>query len=185
MNVKKISKAKIAAIYANALYEAALEKNNPENVFADVRKLLSAIEADTDFAAYMANPMNGEQDKKEILSAVAGKIRLGAETLGCLEVVLENRRFAELTQILKTFEHLYYQKKDIVEVEVDSVKPLSAVQDKKLRENLEKVLGKKIAVTYAVKPEILGGLRVRYGSDMIDDTLAHKLNRLEIMMKGE
>lgn len=183
--MKKLSKAKIAATYANALYAAALEKNNLETVFADVRKLLPAIEADADFTAYMANPMRSDRDKKDVLAAVAAKIRLEAETLGCLETVLENHRFAELAQILKAFEHVYYQKKDIVEVEVDSVKPLSAAQDKKLKANLEKVLGKKIAVTYAVKPEILGGLRVRFGSDMIDDTLAHKLNRLEIMMKGD
>lgn len=183
--MKKISKAKIAATYANALYQAAVEKNNLERVFADVRNLLPLVEADADFAAYMANPLWNDDDKKDVLNKVARKAGLDAETLRCLDIVSENRRFGELMQILKAFEHIYYQKKDIVEVEVDSVKPLSAAQDKKLKDNLEKSLGKKVTVTYTVKPEILGGLRIRFGSDMIDDTLAHKLNRLEIMMKGE
>lgn len=183
--MKKISKAKIAATYANALYQAAVEKNNLERVFADVRKLLPLVEADPEFAAYMANPLWLDKDKADVLRQVAAKTGMDSETFRCLEVISENRRFAELSEILKAFEHIYYQKKNIIEVEVDSVKPLSAAQDKKLRANLEKSLGRNVAVAYAIKPEILGGLRVRFGSDMIDDTLIHKLNRLEIMMKGE
>lgn len=183
--MKKISKAKIAATYANALYQAAVEKNNLERVFSDVRDLLPLVEANPEFAAYMANPLWSDKDKADVLQQVAARAKMDGETLRCLEIVLENRRFAELVQILKAFEHVYYQKKNIVEVEVDSVKPLSAAQDKKLRASLEKSLGRSVVVAYAIKPEILGGLRVRFGSDMIDDTLIHKLNRLEIMMKGE
>ena len=183
--MKKISKTKIATTYANALYAAALEKNNLEGVFADIQKLIPAIRKNTDFIMYMANPLLDDVSKKEMLKAISQKIGLDKETLHCLEVVLENRRFAELSLILEAFRHLYYQKKNIVEVEVDCVKPLSTSQDKKLKSNLEKSLGKKIVVSYTITPEILGGLRVKFGSNMIDDTLVNKLNRLEIMMKGD
>ena len=76
-------------------------------------------------------------------------------------------------------------KNNIAEVSVDSAKALSVAQDKKLKANLEKVLGKKVVLTYTVLPEVLGGLRIKFGSEMFDDTIAAKLNRLEIMMKGE
>ena len=61
---------------------------------------------------------------------------------------------------------------------------LSAAQVKKLEASLEKLLKQKVLVSYLVKPEVLGGLKVKYGSNMIDDTLLGKLNRLEQVMKG-
>ena len=183
MNVKKVSKAKIATTYANALYAAAVEKNNLEQIFADVHRLVSSVS--DEFVSYMSSPLWSDEDKADVLRQVAKKVKINDETLRCLEVVMENRRFGELSDILRAFEHVYYQKKNIIEVAVDSVKPLSSAQDKKLRTNLEKSLGQKVVVAYSINPEILGGLRIRFGSDMIDDTLIQKLNRLEIMMKGE
>jgi len=79
---------------------------------------------------------------------------------------------------------LYYQKHGIAEVEVSSVKPLSASQNKKLIAELEAKIGKKVVAKYVLAPELLGGLRIKYGSNMIDDSIMGKLNRLEIMMKG-
>ena len=70
------------------------------------------------------------------------------------------------------------------EVEVETVKQLSATQNKKLQQNLEKMLDKKVVVTYKITPELIGGLRIKFGSEMIDNSLVSKLNRLEIEMKG-
>ena len=73
---------------------------------------------------------------------------------------------------------------EVPEVEVETVKQLSAAQDKKLQQNLEKILSKKVVLAYKITPEIIGGLRIKFGSEMIDNSLASKLNRLEIEMKG-
>lgn len=183
--MKKISKAQIATTYANALYMAAIEKNSLPQVFADVQKLVTVLDAEKEFVSYMCNPLWKAQDKLDVLKKIAAKIKISAETLRCLDVVLENGRFAEIAQILAAFIHSYYQKNNIAEVSVDSAKALSVAQDKKLKANLEKVLGKKVVLTYTVLPEVLGGLRIKFGSEMFDDTIAAKLNRLEIMMKGE
>ena len=85
---------------------------------------------------------------------------------------------------MQEFIHLYHQKNNIAEVEVQSAQALSAAQVKKLEASLEKLLKQKVLVSYLVKPEVLGGLKVKYGSNMIDDTLLGKLNRLEQVMKG-
>lgn len=94
------------------------------------------------------------------------------------------RPFAELPQILEAFRHVYYIRHDIAEVEVGTVRELSAAQDKKLRANLEKMLSRKVVVKYEIKPELLGGLVIKFNSNMIDDSLKSKLNRLELVMKG-
>ena len=82
------------------------------------------------------------------------------------------------------WKHVYYIRHDIAEVEVGTVRELSAAQDKKLRANLEKMLSRKVVVKYEIKPELLGGLVIKFNSNMIDDSLKSKLNRLELVMKG-
>lgn len=182
--MKKDSKTKIARVYALALYQAAEQENVVAQVSDDMLKLLEAVRAEPEIVKSLANPIWGIQDKKLALKAVADKMHLRAETLNCLNLIAENNRFGELALILENFKHVYYQKHDIAEVDIQSVKALSANQEKLLKTNLEKMLLQKIVVNYEIKPELLGGLVIKFNSNMIDDSLKGKLSRLELVMKG-
>lgn len=182
--MKKVSKSKIVSTYAQALYEGALENKAVAKVFADIEKLIPLLKEDNSIIKYLANPIWDVEAKKAAMKEVAIKVGLCTETLNCLDVIADNNRFAELLLILEGFRHLYYQKNDIIEVEVQTVKSFGSNQDKQLKDNLEKVLAKKVIVKYEIKPELLGGLIIKYGSSMIDDSIKGKLNRLELIMKG-
>ena len=183
--VKKISKTKVATTYAKALLDAALEKKDLNKVVADVGVLNEVLAGDDEFISYMTNPMYSDEDKKSLLSGVLKKVKFSAITSQFLEVLFENRRLGDLALVGSEFLHLYYAYNKIAEVEVESVQKLSATQNKKIVSVLEKKLNQKVIVTNKLNPELLGGLRVRMGSKMFDDTIATKLNNLEIMMKGE
>ncbi len=182
--VKKESKIKIATTYAEALFQGALQDGDAKAVIRDIDLLLDQAAGYRQAIVMLANPLWGIDDKKAALKEVAGKLKLAPETLRCLNVMAENNRFSEFELILKAYRSLYLQKHDIVEVAVETVKELSVAQDKALRENLKAFLKKDVLVNYVIKPEILGGLTVSFGSDMIDDSLKGKLNRLESIMKG-
>lgn len=183
--MKKISKTKIAATYAQALLDAAVEKKTLAKVFADVAVLQEATASDADLVKYMTNPLWAETDKQSVLGTIAKKFKLVTETANALTAILQNRRFAELPLILDEFVHLYYRHQNIAEVEVDSAVKLTAAQTKKISTVLENKLKRQIVLEAKVFPELIGGLRIKVGSKMFDDTIAAKLNRLEIMMKGE
>lgn len=182
--MKKISKTKIATTYASALLEAALEKKTQDKVFADVLTMCDAA-AGSELVKYMTNPLWAEADKRAALADIGRKLKLTEITQNALHAVLENGRFAELSLILEEFVHLYYRQENMAEVSVDSAAKLSAAQTKKLVAVLENKLQRKVVLEAKVCPELIGGLRLKVGSKMFDDTIAAKLNRLEIMMKGE
>ena len=182
--VKKESKIKIATTYAEALFQGALQDGDAKAVIRDIDLLLDQASGYRQAIVMLANPLWGNNNKKAALKEVAGKLKLAPETLRCLNVMAENNRFSEFELILKAYRSLYLQKHNIVEVAVETVKKLSDAQDKALRENLKTFLKKDVLVNYVIKPEILGGLTVSFGSDMIDDSLKGKLNRLESIMKG-
>ncbi len=182
--MKKVSKSKIASTYATALYAAADGKHCTEKVWKDVANLADMIAENKEWIAFIANPIASEQDKKDILQTIGKELKLDEETKNWLEVIWENGRFNDFSAIVDEFKHVYYRKNNVVEVEVNTVKTLSSYQNEKLRKNLEKMLNKKVVVTYQVMPELIGGLRIKFGSEMIDNSVLSKLNRLENEMKG-
>ena len=183
--MKKISKAKLAKTYALALYEAAAERKSVEKIWNDVLKLQTFLKDDVSFSSYLSSPLWEEKDKEDVLKKTAQVLKLDEETLQCLQIVSENHRIVELPLILEYFKQIYYQKSNVAEVVVETIQPLSAVQNKKLSALLEKFFAKKVVIDYQINPSILGGLRLKCESEMIDDSLSAKLNYLENLMKGK
>ena len=185
LKVKKSSKTKIARVYALALYEVAEARKCTDKVLKEAAALQQVITQNPDLEAYLASPLYEEKDKEDVLKKTAKALSLSAETLSCLEVITQNHRIADLKAILEMYASVYYQKNNIAEVFVETVKKLSPAQDKKLGAVLQKLFGKQVVVSYQLNPSLIGGLRVKNGSEMFDDSLANKLNHLENLMKGK
>ena len=183
--MKKISKAKLARTYALALYEVAADKRCLEKIWNDILKLQAFLKEDSAFSSYLSSPLWDEKDKQDVLKKTAQVLKLDEETLRCLQIVSANHRIVELPLIFECFKQVYYQKSNIAEVVVETIQPLSAVQNKKLSALLEKFFAKKVVIDYQINPSILGGLRLKCESEMIDDSLSAKLNYLENLMKGK
>ena len=71
-----------------------------------------------------------------------------------------------------------------VAADVVSAEPLSDRQVADLRAALKASLGKDVALNQRVDAALIGGLIVKVGSRMIDDSLKTKLNSLRLAMKG-
>jgi len=48
-----------------------------------------------------------------------------------------------------------------------------------IKTNLEKVYGAGLDVSYAVNPQLIGGLRIQVGSDLYDGSVKTRLEKLE------
>jgi len=68
--------------------------------------------------------------------------------------------------------------------EVTSAEKLSAAHVKDLKAALKSSLGRDVQLSTRVDAAILGGLIVKVGSRMIDNSLKTKLDNLKIAMKG-
>ena len=173
--MQKESKYKTAASYAEAWFEAATESNSEEKVFAEVKLIRESLESD----ALLWNTMISSRVSEDFIEDIAHKAKLSVISTNTLKLIAENGRLNLLEQITDDFVHLFYKKKGIVEVMVDTAVALNATQDKKLRKVLKDKLQSEIELTYRIKPEVLGGLAISFDSFLIDDTLASKLKKFE------
>ena len=58
------------------------------------------------------------------------------------------------------------------------------IQKNNITNQLKSILGDKLSLSFDVDKNIMGGLIVKVGSKMIDTSLANKINKLKIAMKG-
>ncbi|MEX5716766.1 F0F1 ATP synthase subunit delta [Geodermatophilus maliterrae] len=58
---------------------------------------------------------------------------------------------------------------------VITAQPLSATQEQRLRDVLGRIYGRAIGLQVTVDPDVLGGLVVRVGDEVIDGSVAHRL----------
>jgi F-type H+-transporting ATPase subunit delta len=67
---------------------------------------------------------------------------------------------------------------------VQTARPLSVPQVKAVAERLEAAYGRKIALDQVVEPDLVAGLRITVGNDVIDGTVRARLDDLRLRLAG-
>jgi F-type H+-transporting ATPase subunit delta len=79
---------------------------------------------------------------------------------------------------------LVAQSKGEVAAEVTSAEPLADAHLEELKAAIKASIGRDVDLALKIEPAILGGLIVKVGSRMVDNSLKTKLQNLRIAMKG-
>ena len=170
--------------YAGALFELATEDNSTEEVAGQLKRLGAAIDQSEDLNRVVRSPVCSAGDQVVAMSSIASEIGISGTTLNFLKLVAKNRRLSALPDIIKAYATIHSLSKGEIAGEVTSAEQLSADQLSDLKAALKSSLGRDVALTTRVDSSILGGLIVKVGSRMMDNSLKTKLQTLKIAMKG-
>ncbi|WP_236643669.1 F0F1 ATP synthase subunit delta [Flavisphingopyxis soli] len=176
--------ASLGGRYAIALFDLANERGALGAVESSLAKLGEAIAQSSDFRALITNPMLSRAQAGKAVDAVAASLGLDSLTRDFLGVVSANHRLAELPAMARAFKLLAADQRGEVDAEVVSARPLSSGQVTALKAKLKTRVGRDVTLTQKTDPEILGGLIVKIGSQMIDSSIRTRLNTLALAMKG-
>ncbi len=176
--MKKVSKSKVASVYAQAMYDAA---TNKEKIFTEVRSLLSATKDSSLLKDFLSNPIIDFSKKQKTLQS----INLSTTLTKSLEVITKNSRSADLDDILQEFLRIYYKKNNILEVEVVSTYQLSKQELVKIEKKIKQNTNQNAVINNVINKDILGGLIIKYNSQMQDVSILGKINQVKRLMKGE
>src|SRR3546814_914829 len=134
--------------------------------------------------ALTTSPLVGRTAAAATIKAVSESLGLDPLTQDFLGVLAENRRLAQIGGIIRAFTLLVSNHRGETTAEVTSAHPLSADQVSALAAQLKSRVGRDVAIDLKVDPQILGGLVVKMGSQMIDSSIRTRLNTLAQAMKG-
>ena len=180
--------ASLGGRYALALFELAQGASKGgasiDQVEASLRTVREALDASDDFRALTVSPVVQRGVATRAVLATADHLGVDATTRSFLGVLAENRRLGELPAIIRAFRKLAANYRGETTAEVTSAHALSDDQVTELKQQLRQRVGREVSVDLAVDPDLLGGLVVRIGSQMIDSSIRTRLNALTSAMKG-
>lgn len=170
--------------YASALFELANEEKATEEVSRQLKTFQAAIDQSDDLNRLVRSPVFSSEDQIAALEGVAGQLGITGATLNFLKLSAKNRRLSAVPDMIKAYATLLATSKGEIAGEVTSAEPLSGQQIEDLKAALKSSLGRDVALSTRVDSSILGGLIVKVGSRMMDNSLKTKLQTLKIAMKG-
>lgn len=176
--------ASLGGRYALALFELAEQNRSIDQVEQSLAGVREALDQSPELRALISSPVIGRGPATKAVLAAADQLGVDPTTKSFLGVLAENRRLGQLPQIMRAFRLLAARHRGEVTAEVTSAHPLGPDQVTELKHQLRQRLGREVSVDLAVDPDLLGGLVVRIGSQMIDSSIRTRLNALASAMKG-
>ena len=174
----------LAGRYATALFELAGTEGALDAVADELRRLGDMIQGSGDLQRLVRSPVISREDQRRAMAALVERAGMGELIGRFIGVVADNRRLFALPAMIEAYLDLLARHRGETTAEVVSARALTGRQIEALGASLKKAVGGKVAVHARVDPELLGGLVVKVGSRMVDSSLASKLQRLGLAMKG-
>jgi F-type H+-transporting ATPase subunit delta len=161
--------------YAQAYFDLARREGKIPQRRDD---LVSAVEtlSTPEVADALTNPRLGRSDRTRLALAVLEGVGEPARNL--VRLLIERARLGALGDLVETYDALSDRESGVVRADVTTAIPV----DEELRKQISQALGAKLGADVQTEvrqdPTILGGLIIRIGDRVIDDSIATRLQQL-------
>ena len=186
-NLQQINRSVVR--YSNALYGISVDKGIQNRMYEESKELLSIFSTNTNFNTIFKSQLLNKKKQISVVSNLFSekkekKIQVSKDLLGLIMLLATNSRLNILEGVLKRYLELHISDNKEIEVKVSSVVKIND----SLENNLKKILSKngklKVKIINLIDKDLLGGLIIQIGSNLIDTSIRTKLNRVKNAMKG-
>lgn len=174
----------LAARYAQALLDLADEKKKLDAVAEDLRGLQQLLAENDELRRFIRNPLYGRTRQMAAMKRIMDDAGVDAITANFAQLVARNGRLFALPEMARAYLDELARRRGEVTAQVTTARELTDKQAQQLEEALRQSVGGKVHLRTAVDRSLIGGMVVRVGSRMVDNSLRSKLNRLEHALKG-
>jgi len=171
-------KGAVAGRYAEALYEIAVRDDIVDSLEKELKAVVESVEISPELKKVLYHPRISAGEKKEVIKSLFAE-RLSQVTVSFLSMVIDRQRESFLGDMVAAFVELANQARNITDIHVTSATELTAKQKKMMSDNLCRVTGRKVQITYSVDPSLVGGVVARVGDKVIDGSIKTRLASLK------
>jgi F-type H+-transporting ATPase subunit delta len=116
---------------------------------------------------------------KELLRASFVDGQLDSGRVSSLVKSLIEKKPRHYIQILEAYRRLLRLEVENRTATIETATELSPDSGQQIVDNLKRKYGNDLAARFVVSPELLGGMRIRVGSDVWDSSVRNRLHRLQ------
>jgi F-type H+-transporting ATPase subunit delta len=175
--------------YSNALYSMSVEKSIQNKIYNECNELLAIFSKNDKFETILKSPLLNKKKQIEIASRLFSekkekKIQVSKDLLGLIMILANNSRLNILVEVLEKYIEFHTSNNKEVKVNVTSVVKINESLENQLTKIISKNGKMKVKVVNLIDKDLLGGLIIQIGSNLIDTSIRTKLNKVKNAMKG-
>lgn len=175
----------VARRYARALFALGKKAGLPEleGYASGLEALRATLAESPDLARVFRNPIFSPEEKKQVVTQIAAKLKLGGAIRNFCLLLAEKDRLRELERITAIFDQLLDAEKGVIRGELLTAVKLDAAKQTEVVKELEKKAKHTLVLSFGVAPEILGGVVLKVGDQVMDASLRAQLSILKDTIK--
>lgn len=168
--------------YAEAVFKSAQAKKTIA-AWSEMLKYAATVSSEEHVNALISNPSVSAKQVADIFFEICEN-KLNEEGRNLIMLMAENGRLDVLPQVSELFEQLKSQYEGVLEANIVSAFALNGGQLKQLIVMLEKKFKHEINAKVSVDPELIGGVKVKIGDEVLDTSVRGKLEAMAVALKS-
>ena len=175
----------VARRYARALFALGKKSGLPEleGYASSLEELRSALTASPELLRVFRNPIVSHEEKKGIIENLAKKLKIGGTILNFCLLLADKDRLRDLQSIVAVYDELLDAEKGILRGTLLTAVQLDDTKQAAVIKQLEKKAKRTLVLEFGVSPEILGGVVLKVGDQVMDASLRAQLSILKDTIK--
>ena len=171
-------RATSARPYADALFKASVQDLSATAAWVDE---LAAVAGNAQLLQFADSPKVTAAQVFDLITGVA-KTALNDHAKNFLCMVIENGRLSALPEIAAQFRALKNAQSGSSDAVVYSAFPIEGAALADVSNMLEKRFGRKLNVSVELQSELIGGIRVVVGDEVLDTSVKARLEQMKVAL---
>jgi len=166
----------IHEIYSDVMFELAEDAGLVEQVMDDLEAVAEVMKEEPEFLSLLTLGQVKDDEKAKMIRRVF-KGRINDLTLDFLCVLAKRNRMGFVHGIGDRYQVLMDERKNLHRIEVTLAKEPTDEQAEKIKAGIRDALNAEIKLSVNIDPEILGGIIIKKGDLMVDNSVRTILSR--------
>jgi F-type H+-transporting ATPase subunit delta len=166
---------RLATRYAKSILDLAIEQNQLDAVYADMKLLQSISKSNPDFVNMLRSPIISSDKKDKIIDAVIGN-KVSKLTMLFINLLTTKTRESNLPEIVTAFIQQYNTLKNIQTVKLTTATAISEELKNSIVAKVKSSTSTGVEIETSVKEELIGGFKLEVGGTLIDASILRDLN---------
>lgn len=167
--------------YGLALYTLAKEEGLEETIAQQLTALADGFSREPDFIKLLHSHNLTKQERYDIIDT-SFRETCHSYVVNFLKLLVEKGYVKHFSQCCEAYRDQYNLDHGILPVRAVTAAPLTGEQADRLTEKLSQLTGKTVQLTNRIDANCLGGIRLDYDGKQLDDTVAHRLERIRALL---
>jgi F-type H+-transporting ATPase subunit delta len=180
-----LSTQTVARRYAVALADVVSSRGEAQEVREELSAWEVMMRSNEQLLEVFRHPTIPYEQKHRVLDELIKRARLRPTTANFLQVLLQNHRLTELSEVNRQFAQELDRRMGVVTAQVTTARPVSPDAQEALRKRIAELTGKGVRLQFAVDQELIGGVVTRIGSTLYDGSVRGQLQQIRQRMIGE